>query len=170
MPETGVAVRNEDSLTVEYALTRRENLLAFFRCLAQSPKFRRTILLYAIAATFVPLVVCAPIWRSFTWIDGLVALVYLAAFIPLLSLGVAIRGKSAKRTLTVSSGGIWTEIGRRKAQIPWAKIKSVSDASTFVAIACTNGNAFFIPNRAFSSPDQRHEFLAKVTAWTTKPT
>ncbi|HTU33258.1 MAG TPA: YcxB family protein [Candidatus Acidoferrum sp.] len=116
------------------------------------------------------LVIRAAILHSFTPMDTLIAVAWGLGWVVFLSIWVTIRGKTAKRTLTVSAHGISTEIGRIKAQIPWAKIKSVADTSKFVLIARTNGNAFFVPNRAFSSPDLRNEFFAKVTDWSRQAT
>lgn len=166
MPDSQVAARQQDSLTIEYALTRREIFVSFLRSLAQSPQFRRTILLYCVAATVVAFLIRASILRSFTAGDVFGALCWGAGYLVFLSAWVTIRGKTSKRTLSVSPDGIATEIGLIKAQIPWGKVKSVSDASKFVLIARTNGNAFFIPNRAFSSPERRSQFLVKIAAWT----
>jgi hypothetical protein len=166
MPDSNVAVSEQDSLTIEYALTRREIFLSFWRSLAQSPPFRRIFLFYAAAAAVTALVTRAAILRSFTTVDVLTAVAWGLGCIVLLSVWVTIRGKTSKRTLTVSSEGISTEIGRLKSQTPWAKIKSVDDISKSILIALTNGNAFFTPNRAFLSPDHRNEFLAKISTWT----
>lgn len=169
MPDPDVAFRKHDSLTVEYGLTRREIFLSFLCSLAQSAQFRRTMLLYAVAAALAALVIRAAVLRSFTPMDALIAVAWGLGYLVLISVWVTIRGKTAKRTLTVSCGGISTEIGRIKGKIPWTKVRSVSDHSKFVLIARTNGNAFFVPNRAFSSPGQRNEFLAKIRDWNCKP-
>jgi hypothetical protein len=164
MPDPNV-VREQDSMTVEYALTRREVLISVLRSLAQSPRFRGTILLYAAAIAAMTLLIRASILHSLTAEDALIATASGLGYLVFISVWVTIRAKTSKRTLTVSSDGISTEVGRLKGQIPWAKIKSVEDTSKFVLIARTNGNAFFIPNRALSSPDHRNEFLAKISSW-----
>jgi hypothetical protein len=76
-----------------------------------------------------------------------------------------IRGKTATRSLTVSPEGITTEIGRLKAQLPWSKIKIIQSTADSILISGATGNAFFIPTRAFASPEQKEEFVAKTLAW-----
>ena len=169
MSDSNVAVSSQNSLTIEYALTRREVLLSFLRSLAVSPRFRRAILLYAAAVALLVSLIRTSILRSFTATDALIAVCSGAGYLVFISVWITLRGKTSKRTLTISSRGIATKIGRLKAEIPWSKIGSIADTSKFVLIARTNGNAFFVPNRAFSSPEQRGEFSAKITAWIQRP-
>jgi len=78
---------------------------------------------------------------------------------------VFIRGKSSKRTLTISAYGISTEIGKHKGRVPWSKIKVVTETPRFILIANAIGNCFFIPCRAFSTAEDRLDFVAKIRTW-----
>lgn len=155
----------ESSLTVEYALTRGEIFGSFWRSVAQSPKFRNTILFYSVGIGLFTLLLNAIPSRSLTFKDIVAALAFAIVSPVLISLWVFIRGKTAKRTLTVSRDGISTEIGRLKGQVPWGKVRLVTDTPEFVLIARTNGNAFFIPHRAFTGTEHRGRFLTEIKAW-----
>lgn len=61
--------------------------------------------------------------------------------------------------------GLSTSIGKKSADIPWKKVKIVKDSGTFVLIAGINGNGFFIPGRAFASPDDHARFVEQVRIW-----
>jgi hypothetical protein len=76
-----------------------------------------------------------------------------------------IRGKTSKRSLTVSSEGMSTEIGSIKGQIPWHKVKVIVGTDRYVLVSRANGNAFFIPSRAFSGPEHQAEFVTKIQGW-----
>jgi hypothetical protein len=89
----------------------------------------------------------------------------MAAELCTVVLWIFIRGKTDERTLCVSEQGIETEIGAINAQIPWRKVGVVRDAGQYVLIARANGNAFFIPSRAFSGPDQKAQFLNEICHW-----
>lgn len=103
--------------------------------------------------------------RSVTSRDVMIAVAWAVGYLLFLPLWMFIRAKIAKRTLKVSPRGIWTEIGRMRKQYPWKQIREVTDTHQFILIALTNGNAFFIPRRAFSGVDQREEFLTESRRW-----
>jgi hypothetical protein len=88
----------------------------------------------------------------------------MAAFSVFLFL-IFIRGKTEERSLSVSEEGISTEIGTIKGQVRWNKVKVIKDAGQYVLIERTNGNAFSIPNRAFSGPEQKHQFITQISSW-----
>lgn len=155
----------EYCLTVEYALTRREIFQFFLYSFAKSPKFRGTILSYSAIIGILTLLIRAIPSRSLTLKDVICAVAYAVGFIVFIAMWVFIRGKTAKRTLTVSGAGISTEIGRLRGQIPWEKVEVITDTPQFVLIARTNGNALVIPNRAFSGPEHRSQFLSKIKGW-----
>lgn len=155
----------ERSLTVEYALTRFEILRSFLHSVADSPKYQGTILLYSGAIGVIRLLLPTTLSRSLTSKDAIGAVAWAVGFLVFIPLWTFIRGKTATRTLTVSRGGISTEIGRLRAQIPWEKVRVVTDTPRFVLIARTSGNAFFIPHRAFSGPEHRDHFLAEIRGW-----
>jgi hypothetical protein len=88
----------------------------------------------------------------------------VGAFIFML-LWLFIRAKRALRTLTIAPSGISTQIGRLKGDVPWDKVKAVTDAGSYVVITRANGNSFLIPKRAFAGPDQEAQFLRDIEAW-----
>ncbi|HET8635403.1 MAG TPA: YcxB family protein [Acidobacteriaceae bacterium] len=160
-------------MTIEYALTRTEIVRGYFRGLRTSPKFLSIILLYA---AFLSIVVLAT-WGAFSRpltighvIGDAVAFVATAAFfILLLSAWLFLRAKTSKRSITISPEGISTQIGKLQGQTPWRQIKIVSVTAQNVLIAQGNGNAYFIPNRAFSSPEKKAEFADKARNWMNAP-
>ena len=155
----------EHPLTIEYALTRREILRNFLRSMVESPRLLGTILLYSSAMGVLALFIRAGIMRAITAGDAIRALACAVGFLIFLPFWAFVRGKTGKRTLTVSCVGISTAIGRLTADIPWSRVRVIEDGPQFVLIARANGNAFFIPNRAFSDAEHREHFLSEVMRW-----
>ena len=155
----------QDSLTIEYALSRREIFRSVMRSMTGSPKFLGTILLYSVAIGIMILLIRASILRSLTMKDAIQATAWALGFLIFIPIWSTIRAKTAKRTLTVSKDGVSTEIGRIKGHVSWDKIRVVEDTPHFVLIARANGNAFFIPHRAFHGPDQRGHFVTEIRGW-----
>jgi YcxB-like protein len=152
-------------LTIEYSLTRPEILRSFVRSAVESPKSLATILAYAVGIATLGLLLYVTSSHSIAMTDVVRASAWGVGFLCFIPLWVFVRSKTARRILTISRDGISTEIGRLKAQIPWDKVRTVTDTSHFVLIARTNGNAFFVPHRAFSTPDQRGTFLKSISGW-----
>jgi hypothetical protein len=146
-------------MTINYSLTRTEIAQGYFRSLRTSPKFLTMILAYALGTAMLVLVGSGAFSRSLTLADLAIVLAIALAFLFLLPVMLFIRGKTSNRSFTVSPEGISTEIGKIRAQIPWEKIKVISVTDRHILIARGNGNAFFIPNRAFSSPEHGTEFV-----------
>jgi hypothetical protein len=69
------------------------------------------------------------------------------------------RTKKDKRTLSIDPLKISTQIGRRSADVPWKKVRSVSVTDEHIFIQRSNLNAFTIPRRAFSDDKQRAQFI-----------
>ncbi|HEX4004366.1 MAG TPA: YcxB family protein [Candidatus Acidoferrales bacterium] len=157
-----------EPLTIQYALTRSEILRSFLRSVLESPRYLATILACAVGIAVFQLVLELSSSHSLTARDWIQALAWGIGVLILMPLLIFVLGKTAIRTLTVSRDGISTEIGRLKGQISWSKVKTVTDTSRFVLIARTNGNAFFVPHRAFSDSEQRNLFLTSVAGWTSK--
>jgi YcxB-like protein len=157
------------SMTIEYALTRTEIVQGFFRSLASSPKYLLTILLYALTMSGIVLVSRGAFSRSLTLTDAISAALAAGGFFIFLPAMLFIRGKTTRRSLTASSEGMSTEIGSLKGQISWRKVKVIVGTDRYVLVSCANGNAFFIPSRAFSSPEYQAEFVAKIQGWATLP-
>lgn len=155
----------ENQITIEYALTRSEVARSYFQAIRQSPEYlRRIVVLAAICA--IPQM-CIRVFNSrhLGGAEILSAFIVFAAVLVLLPLGLFLTAKTDRRTLTISPDGISTYIGEKSGQIPWKSVKIVKDSGTFVLIARTTGNAFFIPDRAFISPDDRVHFVEQIGIW-----
>lgn len=148
------------SMTIKYALTRAEIARSFFRSLASSPKFLAMILIYSVALGIFSLVARGALSRSPTRQDGITALAWMVGAFVFMLAWLFIRGKTDERILTISPEGIATEIGALKGQLPWSKIKLVTETNRHVLIVGATGNAFFIPSRAFKAPGQQAEFAS----------
>jgi hypothetical protein len=155
----------DTSLTVEYSLTRSEILQSFLRSMVRCPKLRTKLLLYAIAVGLFMFFFQGILSQAITLASFLSAVLWGAGFLVFIPLWVFVRGKTSKRTLTVSRDGISTQIGRMKARIPWDKVSVVSSTPHFVLILRTNGNGFFVPDRAFERLEDRTHFLTQVGNW-----
>ena len=152
-------------MTIEYALTRVEIVRGFLRSLGSSPRYLVTVLCYALVMSGIVLVGTGAFSRSLTLRDAVTAVLTAGGFMLFLPVMLFIRGKTSNRSLTVSAEGISTEIGSLKAQIPWRKVKVISETDRYVLVARASGNAFFIPSRAFSSPEQKAAFVTKIKHW-----
>jgi len=152
-------------MTIQYALTRTEIATGFFRSVRTSPKFLVTVCCYAACCSGLFLAASGSFSRPFEPQDAFKAVFAAVAFFLFMPAYLFLRGKTSLRTLAISPEGISTEIGKMKAQRPWSYVKTVSETDGHVLIASAIGNAFFIPNRAFSNPEQKTEFVAKIKAW-----
>ena len=152
-------------MTIEYALTRIEIVRAYFASLRASARLRRVVFMYSVAVGLLELALRA-VPRGRAGIkDALIALAWAAAVFFFMPAVLWLRGKKEKRILTISPEGIATTIGRFNGQIPWKRIADIKDAGKFVLIVRSNGNTFFVPNRAFSGAEQRTQFLAGMRGW-----
>jgi YcxB-like protein len=153
---------NEEDLTVEYALTRREISRSFLQSVVESQKLRGKLLLCSVVIGISALLPRAVLLRTLTLKDATNALAWVLGtllFIPLL---IFIFGKTSKRTLAISADGISTEIGRLRGRVPWKKVSEVTETPQFVLILGTSGNTFFIPRRAFKGPENKSHFVAEI--------
>jgi hypothetical protein len=157
------------SVTIKYALTRTEVVRGYFGSLRNSPKYLAVILLYASAMAILFLAGTGAFSRPLTPGDAIVAVAIVVCFIPFLSIWLFIRAKTSIRSLTVSPDGISSQIGKLQAQLPWRKIKIISVTDRSILMARANGNAFFIPNRAFSSTQEKTEFANNIQDWANAP-
>jgi hypothetical protein len=152
-------------MTIKYKLTRSEIVRSYFRSLGSSPKFSSMILIYSVAVGLMFLVMSGAFSRSLTARDALTALAVSAGLFLFMPLWLFVRGKTAERTLSISERGISTEIGSLKGEVPWGKVRLVQDTGHHVLIVRGTGNAFLIPRRAFSSPEQLTQFVQEVDGW-----
>ena len=152
-------------MTIEYALTRVEIVRGFLRSLRSSPRYLVTVLCYALVMSGIVLVGTGAFSRSLTLRDVVTAVLTAGGFMLFLPVMLFIRGKTSNRSLTVSAEGISTEIGSLKAQISWRKVKVILETDGYVLVSRASGNAFFIPSRAFSDPEQKAAFVTKIKHW-----
>jgi len=152
-------------MTIKYALTRGEIVQSYFRSLSPSPKFLSMILIYSIGLGVLFLAIGGAFSRPLTARDVLTAFAWAIGGFLFMPLSLFVRGKTEERTLSVSAQGISTEIGARKGEVPWGKVRLVENAGHHVLIVGTTGNAFLIPERAFSGPEQRAQFVREIKDW-----
>jgi hypothetical protein len=152
-------------MTIKYALTRVEIVRFFLQGLVKSPRLLVIILVFSLWPGFFSLEMKGAFSRPLTVSDANIAFAWAIGTFCFIVLGIFIRGKTDERTLSVSEQGLSTEIGSLKMQIERSKVKSVADAGSCVLIVRANGNAFTIPSRAFSGPDQQAHFIAECSRW-----
>jgi hypothetical protein len=73
--------------------------------------------------------------------------------------------KSEERVLTLDDLGTTTTIGSKSGTARWQEIARIDSDDQVVSITRTNGNAFLIPNRAFSNSDERAQCLKFIREW-----
>jgi len=103
--------------------------------------------------------------RPLSFRNGISDLAWVVGGFCLMVLLIFVRGKTDVRILNISEAGIITEIGSLKGNVPWKTIAVVDDVGKYVLIARSNGNAFFIPSRAFAGADEQAQFHAQACAW-----
>ena len=155
----------ENQITIDYALTRGEVAASYLRAIRESPEYLRSVVTMAAAIGLGQMALRALFFRRLGGPEILSAIIVFATILVLLPIALFLTAKTDRRTLAISPAGISTVIGKRSGQIPWSSVKVVRNASTFVLIARTNGNAFFIPDRAFARPDDRARFLEQMNLW-----
>jgi hypothetical protein len=129
-------------------------------------------------------------WRSRLWIMhiataaiyGLVALLFMPglrdlagwAVASLIALAVVVvvsaaipqfRFRSAERVLTVDASGWSTQIGSKSGARSWRATLPIYEQSGAVVIPSTRTIALIIPDSAFASEAERHQFIRDVAAW-----
>jgi hypothetical protein len=151
-------------MTIEYALTRAEIVRGFYASVKASSSYRRTIAINALVVGVVVAIVGA--FSHPTGVGLAVKFLYgVACYILVLPVMLFFRAKTATRTLTISEAGISTVIGSLAVRVPWKSVGVIEAADRFVLIGRTNANAFFIPDRAFRSPDEKKQFFASAKNW-----
>jgi hypothetical protein len=152
-------------MTIEYALTRIEVVRGFFGSLRASRKYLLTILIYSLVVGVIVLIGRGALSRPPRPNDAMSFLAGVVGYLLFLPLMLFIRAKTSNRSLTISGVGISTRIGSLVGNVSWRKIGAVEEGDTFLLIARINGNAFFIPDRAFSSPEEKVRFFDQAREW-----
>lgn len=155
----------ENQITVDYALTRSEVARSYLQAIRQSPEYLRRVVMLAAICGLVQMCFRVLSSRHLGGPEILSAVIVFAVILAVLPILLFLTAKTDRRTLTISPDGISTSIGTRSADIPWKSVKVVKDSGTFILIAGTNGNAFFIPDRAFVSPDDHTRFMEQIGIW-----
>ena len=152
-------------MTIKYALTRAEIVRIFFVSLGRSPRIFMLVLLFTILPGVLPMVSAIFAGRALTTRDAFVGIAWTMTMFCFVIGMVFVRGKTEERTLSVSEGGISTQIGTMDAQLPWTKVKEVKDSGTYILIVGNSGNSFFVPSRAFEGKEERTKFLSQIRRW-----
>src|ERR1035437_8579023 len=153
-------------MTIEYALTRTEVVRSFYRSLEASSQYLRTISIYALGTGLVAVIVSGGLSRPLggsTAAKFLSGMLFYMLFLPIM---LFLRAKTSTRSLTISPGGISTKIGPLDGEVPWKAVKVIEAGNSFVLIGRNNGNAFFIPDRAFHSAGDKAQFVSQAKEWT----
>ncbi len=161
-----------NSMTVTYALTRIEVASNFVRSLTVSRRFALKIFGMTILLGFFVFLEffrrTSSVGSTWTSDIGFIFLVAIGCF-PLLPVMAYLTAKTSQRTLIVSADGVFTEIASRQQQTPWSKFEFVQDTDRFFLLVRKNGNAYFIPNRAFNGPEERDRFSSSIRSWLAAP-
>jgi hypothetical protein len=152
-------------MTIKYSLTRAEIVRFFLQGLGKSPRLLAIVLIFVLWPGMFSLINGGAFSRPLTASDIRVTFAWTIAACSIFLFVIFIRSKTEERTLSVSQEGISTEIGSITGQVPWNKVKVITDAGQYVLIVRTNGNAFSIPNRAFSGPEQKQQFITQISRW-----
>lgn len=155
----------ENQITIEYALTRSEVARSYLQAIRESPEYLRRVVMLAAICAVIQMCIRILSSRHLGGPEMLSAVIVFAVILGVLPVLLFLTAKTDRRTLTISPDGISTSIGTKSAQIPWKSVKIVKDSGAFILIARTNGNAFFIPDRAFVSADDRARFMEQVGIW-----
>ena len=150
-------------MTICYRLTRAEIVGGFFLSLSKSPRILTVVLIVSVWPRFIWFLSERAFSNGLHMGDLISAAEWIAGTFGLLILWILVRAKTGERTLTISSRGILTSIGRVRGDVPWNKVKEVRDTGNHILVVGTSGNAFFIPTRAFDRASHRDQFLAEIS-------
>jgi hypothetical protein len=152
-------------MTVRYSLTRLEVVRTYLFAISSSPRISLVVLIICGWPGLVHLATKLSIAHSLVASDVFIVLLWAVCMFFLLLGWVFFRAKTNERILTISDQGIYTEIGKIRADYPWRKVKEIRDVQKYILLVNRSGNAFFIPNRAFENTLQRSQFLSDAIRW-----
>jgi hypothetical protein len=156
------------ALTITYSLTRFEIVRTYLFVIPRSPRILTVVLIISAWPGFVRLSTKWALSHGLSFGDFIAAFVWMVGVFVLLLLWVFLRAKTKVRTLSITERGIYTEIGRIKADYPWSKVKEIRDVGNYILVVNRSGNAFFIPNRSFDGIQQRSRFLTQMNYFRTQ--
>ena len=152
-------------MTLYYALTRGEIVGFFLLGLRRSPRLLGMVVLYSVILGLAYPTMSGALFRPSSFRDIIADLAWVIGAFCFMLLVLFVRGKTDVRTLSVTETGITTEIGPLQGRALWSKVAVVDDLGKYVLIARSNGNAFFIPSRAFRGPEEQTQFHAQACVW-----
>lgn len=155
-------------MTISYSLTRLEIVRTYLYAIPRSPRILTVVLIVSAWPGLEWLYIKGAFSHGLRIVDAIAASFWMLGAFFLLLLWIFIRAKTKVRTLSISERGIYTEIGRIKAEYPWTRVKEIKDIVSYILVVNRSGNAFFIPNRAFTDGDQRAAFLQAMNQWCAK--
>jgi hypothetical protein len=123
------------------------------------------VLVYCLIAAIIPVIFSDAFIGGHKFGLARLLILWTIGTFCLLLLVLFATAKTAQRTMDFSEGGISTTIGKLRGHVGWGKIADVKDAGPHVLVMGRSGNAFFIPNRAFSGPDEKAQFVSDVREW-----
>jgi hypothetical protein len=152
-------------MELKYSLTRTEIVLTFLNGLINSPQLLARVLIYCLVLGILAVIMSGAFSGRLTLGDARLIVPWTISAFCFVVVWVFIRAKTAERTLNVTESGISTRIGRLDGRVSWAKVADVKNTDQHVLIVGSSGNSFFIPNRAFSSPDQKLKIISDMNRW-----
>lgn len=152
-------------MKIRYSLTRAEVVRSFLQGLAKSPKLVARVLVYCLIAAILPMVISGAFIGGPTLVTSGSSILWTVGTFCLFLILLFATAKTAQRTMDVSEDGISTSIGKLRGLVDWGRIADVRDTGPHVLIVGRSGNSFFIPNRAFNSPDQKTQFISEICEW-----
>jgi hypothetical protein len=140
-------------MTIEYAARPNDVSAMYSYCCRRSAYFQRRMVFSAVLSGLCIAMVVP------TRIGIAIGLVF-ALLYPFICIFFAkIRTKEDKRTLSIASSGIQTQIGKKRGDIAWSKIAGVYPTQEYIFLLGRSLNGFCIPNPAFQMPEDREIFL-----------
>lgn len=93
------------------------------------------------------------------FVASLILIAFLFAIIPQLKF------KNSERILAINASGLKTIIGKKSGTRTWDEIHSLKEDKGKIIITGHNGNAFIIPEYAFTDSSERQQFIDDARQW-----
>ena len=151
-------------ITIQYSTSRAEIWRWYWRAWARPLGLWRHHLFVA-GSVFLLIYLLAHHGQSALRAATIGGFLALGMVLLLFPLWPQLKFKSEIRTLSIDHQGISTKVGTWHAVIPWVEVGRIAPGADGIYIEGKNGNAFIVPNRAFTAPQQRVEFLECVARW-----
>ena len=146
-------------MVIEYQIRRIDVVKAYFYNLRHSSRTQLIIFGFAIFVVLQHLVFGRSSSTGLSISDYATALIYgIVAVLLIPAIGFVL-AKTQRRILSINQQGIETRIGAKEGKIPWTTVENVTEVNDRIIITGKNANVFTIPINAFSTKEQRTEFL-----------